>query len=125
MSSYAKIENGVVVNVIEATPEFISQIEGVYVEAFPDANGEPEKRFNYPQVGDPYDQEHDAFFSPVAPYPSWVMSATFQWEAPIPKPEGNFIWDEPTLMWVEIITPNPKPEGNYVWDEPTLSWVAV
>lgn len=104
MSSYAQIENGVVVNTIEATPEFISQIEGDYVEAFPDANGEPEKRFNYPQVGDTYDSQSDAFYTPTAPYVSWVMSSTYQWQAPIPKPEGNapYVWNEPTLSWQEV-----------------------
>jgi len=104
MSSYAKIENGAVVNIIEATPEFIAQVDGVHVEAFPEAQGEAVKRFNYPQSGDHYDEENDAFYSSVAPYPSWSMSATYQWEAPTPKPEGDtpYIWDEETLSWVAV-----------------------
>jgi hypothetical protein len=126
-TSFAKIENGIVVNVVEAPAEFIEKTDNLsfYIQVFPDVNGESEKRFNYPQVGDVYDQENDAFYSPTAPYPSWVMSASYQWEAPIPRPEGNFIWDEPTLTWVEIITPAPKPDGDYIWDEETLSWQEV
>lgn len=104
MSSYAQIESGVVVNIIEASPDFIGDIAGIYVEAFPDANGEPEKRFNYPQVGDTYDQTSDAFYSPTQPYPSWSLSAEFKWQAPTPMPDDGkpYIWNEPTLAWVEV-----------------------
>jgi hypothetical protein len=93
-----------VVNVIEASADFIAQLDdsASYVQAFSDANGEPQKRFNYPQLGDTYDLESDAFYTPTAPYASWVMSSTFQWQAPTPKPEGNYIWNEPTLSWQEV-----------------------
>lgn len=103
-TTYAQVIDLAVVNVIEASADFIAQLDDLasYVQAFPGANGEPEKRFNYPQVGDTYDQTSDAFYSPIQPYPSWSLSSAFSWQAPTPKPEGNYIWDEPTLAWVEV-----------------------
>lgn len=32
---------------------------------------------------------------------SWVWGES-DWEAPIPKPEGNFMWSEPLLNWIPI-----------------------
>jgi hypothetical protein len=45
-----------------------------------------------------YDAINDVFISPK-PFDSWVLNSDFDWEAPVPKPEGNYIWDEPTLSW--------------------------
>ena len=105
-TTYAQVIDGSVVNVIEASADFIAQLDdsASYVQAFHDANGQPEKRFNYPRVGDTYDQTSDAFYSPTQPYPSWSLSSAFSWQPPTPMPtDGKFYrWDEATLAWVEI-----------------------
>lgn len=54
-------------------------------------------RGNYAGIG--YTYNNDAFYSPQ-PYTSWTLSTDFIWEAPTPKPEGMYTWDEPTLNWV-------------------------
>jgi hypothetical protein len=36
------------------------------------------------------------------PFPSWVLDANAQWQAPVPMPEGDemYSWDEASLSWV-------------------------
>ena len=63
-------------------------------------NGNSRKQFA--GVGFFYDSIRDEFVSPE-PYPSWSLDAQNDWQPPIPKPEGNYYWDEPTLAWVEIV----------------------
>ena len=61
-------------------------------------------RKNYAAIGYTYDSERDAFIAPK-PYDSWVLDEqTCQWEAttPYPTDDKSYIWDEPTLSWVEI-----------------------
>lgn len=59
-------------------------------------------RKNYAGIGFKYDADLDAFIPPK-PFASWVLNQeTAQWEAPTPRPEGNFAWDEDTLSWVEL-----------------------
>lgn len=105
-TTYAQVIDGAVVNVIEASADFIAQLDdsALYLQAFSDANGEAEKRFNYPQVGDVYEAASDAFYSPTQPYPSWSLSPTFSWQAPTPMPDDGkpYKWNEPTLAWVEV-----------------------
>jgi len=63
-------------------------------------------RKNYAGIGFTYDATRDAFIEPQ-PYNSWVLDEnTCHWQAPTPMPveEGKFfIWDEPTLSWIEIV----------------------
>lgn len=59
-------------------------------------------RKNYAGIGYTYDEAKDAFIAPK-PFPSWVLDeTTCQWEAPVARPEGAFIWDEDLLEWVEF-----------------------
>jgi len=61
-------------------------------------------RKNYAGIGFTYDEGRDAFIPPK-PYPSWLLNEdTCQWEAPIPYPDDNLIyeWDESVLNWVEV-----------------------
>lgn len=53
-----------------------------------------------------YDEEWDAF-RPPQPYPSWKLNyETFQWYAPIPKPEDEpgygWRWGEINKEWIKI-----------------------
>jgi hypothetical protein len=59
-------------------------------------------RKNYAGIGFTYDVALDAFIPPK-PFDSWVLDeATANWKAPVPKPEGNYRWDEQTLSWLEV-----------------------
>ena len=65
-------------------------------------------RKQYAGIGFTYDPVADVFIQPK-PFPSWRLNSTFDWEAPIPKPEdatNDTYWDENRLAWV---TPNDLP----------------
>jgi hypothetical protein len=57
-------------------------------------------RKQYAGIGYTYDAVKDQFVAPQ-PYASWTLDSNNDWQAPTPKPEGSFIWDEETLAWVE------------------------
>jgi hypothetical protein len=60
-------------------------------------------RKQYAGIGYTYDSVNDVFIS-FKPFPSWILDENFDWQAPTPMPieEGKFfIWDEPSLSWVE------------------------
>tara|TARA_Y100000310_G_scaffold296679_1_gene329128 strand:+ start:322 stop:699 length:378 start_codon:yes stop_codon:yes gene_type:complete len=68
-----------------------------------DPDGGIALRKNYAGEGMIYDKEKDAFYY-KQPYPSWVLNQeTFLWEAPIPKPDGIYIWNEETISWDEAV----------------------
>jgi hypothetical protein len=128
MSNYAKIINGIVVNVVVAEKEWVAQqIDnsrwvqtsinirgGIYYD---NATGLPVKnqakviaeqdgrqRKNCAAIGYTYDSERDAFIPPT-PYPSWKLNEdTCLWDAPIPYPSDNksYLWDEAKQEWTEI-----------------------
>lgn len=57
----------------------------------------------YAGIGFKYDDELDIFI-PLQPFPSWSFNReTLEWEAPIPKPEGLYMWNEETQEWVSMI----------------------
>jgi len=59
-------------------------------------------RKNYAGIGYTYDSTRDAFIPPK-PFNSWILNnETCLWEAPIPRPDGNWHWDEETISWKEI-----------------------
>jgi len=63
-------------------------------------------RKNYASIGGYYDDNFDAFIG-VRPYPSWKLNyTTFQWDAPVAKPEEieGFIWkwSEYNLEWIKV-----------------------
>ena len=58
-------------------------------------------RKQYAGIGYTYDAVKDQFVAPQ-PYESWTLDSNNDWQAPIPKPEGSFYWDEETLAWVEL-----------------------
>lgn len=39
-------------------------------------------------------------FYPPKPFESWLLNG-LTWEAPKPKPEGDYYWSEDVLDWVE------------------------
>jgi len=118
MSYYAKVLNGLVINVISAEDSFFN----TFIDTSPGAwlqtsyntkggihygpNGQPDGgvalRANYAGIGYTYDSVNDVFYAPQ-PYPSWTISApTWLWQAPVPYPDDGkvYYWDESTLSWV-------------------------
>jgi hypothetical protein len=58
-------------------------------------------RKQYAGIGYKYDEIADVFIAPK-PYDSWSLNENFDWEAPVAKPDGFYVWDENNLNWVEI-----------------------
>lgn len=58
-------------------------------------------RKQYAGIGYTYNEVADVFIAPQ-PFPSWALDSNHDWQAPTPKPEGSFYWNEETLAWVEI-----------------------
>ena len=56
-------------------------------------------RKNHAGIGYTYDEDRDAFIPP-SPFPSWTLDeATCTWEAPVPRPDGDYVWNEETQAW--------------------------
>ena len=112
MSHFAKVVNGIVVQVIVAEPEFfdtfVDSSPGEWIQTSYNTyggqhtNGGTPLRMNYAGVGYTYDRDNDAFIPP-RPYDSWTLNqSTCLWNSPTPYPnDGNvYTWDEQTLGWV-------------------------
>lgn len=110
MSHFAKVENGIVIDVIVVEQDVINS--GIFGDpsmwvqtsyntfAGKHPEGRPLRK-NYAGIGYSYDATRDAFIPPKR-YPSWLLNEeTCQWEAPVPYPtDGKFYaWDESTLNW--------------------------
>ena len=117
MGHYAKIEDGVVTDVIVAKQDFIETLDGTWVKTsynikggvyYNPVTGEPaedqsvigdepaRQRANFASIGRLYDADNDIFHDPQ-PYPSWKLDMiTGQWSAPIPLPDNDreLVWDE-------------------------------
>lgn len=113
MAHFAKIENGIVTQVIVCDEQIAKTLPGVWVQTSYNTKsgehllgGEPLRK-NYAGIGYTYDSVRDAFIPPQT-YPSWKINEdTCQWEAPIPYPNDgkDYRWDEPTLSWIEVPPP--------------------
>ena len=110
MAHFAKVEDGIVTQVIVAEQDVIDS--GLFGDGWlqtsynTHAGQHPEGRplrKNFAGIGYTYDAERDAFIPPQN-YPSWTLNEdTCLWEAPSPYPEDGalYLWDEDTLSWVE------------------------
>ena len=110
MSHYAKIEDGIVTNLIVAEQDLIDTQEGTWVQTSYNtkggvhANGETPLRKNYAGIGHTYDSARNAFYEPK-PYSSWTLNdGTCIWEAPVAHPNDGkkYDWNEGTESWVEV-----------------------
>lgn len=114
MAHFAKVNNGIVEQVIVAEPEFfvtfVDSSPGQWIQTSYNTrggvhvNGGTPLRKNYAGIGYSYDAQRDAFIPPK-PYASWVLDdQTCLWNAPVPYPTDGkrYQWDEPTGAWIEI-----------------------
>lgn len=114
MAHYAYIdpETNLVVNVIVGRDE-TELIDGLETEEYY-ALGSPfyvrrtsynnKIRKQFAGKGYLYDVVNDVFIAPQ-PFASWNLDSNFDWQAPIPKPEGdNWYWSEEEGNWLELIS---------------------
>jgi hypothetical protein len=114
MAHFAKVDQGKVISVIVAEPEFFNTFvdtsPGQWIQTSYNTKGGVHRfggtplRKNYAGVGYSYDQTLDAFIPPK-PYDSWTLNEeTCLWDPPTsyPNDNKNYKWDEPTTTWVEI-----------------------
>jgi hypothetical protein len=115
MSHFAKVENGIVTQVIVIEQDVLasglwgdpaSWVQTSYnTYGGQHTLGGTPLRKNYAGIGFTYDSVRVAFFAPQ-PFNSWLLNEyTCQWEAPTPMPvDGKFYnWDEETVSWKEIV----------------------
>jgi len=114
MTHFAKVENGIVTNIIVAEQEFVDKISGEWIQTSYNTRGgihyapnshDPDGgvaiRKNWAGVGYTYDENRDAFIPPKL-YESWVLDEqTCLWKSPVPYPDdgNNYLWNEETLAW--------------------------
>ncbi len=113
MAHFAKIENNIVIDVVVVSNnellvdgveveqkgiDFLQNlIGGVWVQTSYNNNF----RKQYAGIGFTYVAAADQFVAPQ-PFPSWTLDSNNDWQAPTPKPEGFFYWDEESLSWLPI-----------------------
>jgi hypothetical protein len=129
MSHFAKVENGVVTEVIVAEQDFVDTLDGTWIQTSystyggkhvddegNDDGGVPLRK-NYAGIGFTYDADRDAFIPPQ-PYPYWSLNDdTCLWEAPIAQP--TLTYEEFTAgKWYEW-------DDDIYQDDNTQGWVLV
>lgn len=120
MAHFAKVENGIVTQVIVIDQETLntglwgdpaSWVQTSYnTQGGKHPEGRPLRK-NFAGIGYTYDTQRDAFIPPK-PFNSWVLDEeTCLWNAPVAMPveEGKvFVWDEDTVSWIEFVPPTPE-----------------
>lgn len=114
MAHYAKVENGIVTQVIVAEADFfdtfVDSSPGQWIQTSYNTIGNQHTqggtplRGNYAGIGYTYDYENDVFYS-KKPYQSWNLNqATWTWEAPTAYPQDGkeYEWEEANQQWVEL-----------------------
>ncbi len=114
MAHFALIENGIVTNVTVLNNNELL-VDGVEVESkgaefchnllggeWVQTSYNNKFRKQYASIGCAYDATADQFVGPQ-PFASWSLDSNNDWQAPTPKPDGDYMWDEATLAWVETV----------------------
>ena len=111
MSHYAKVEDGIVTQVIVADgPEWCEQnLGGEWIQTSYNTHGGVHSsgklpiHKNYAGIGFTFD---GVGFAAPQPFPSWTKDAsTYLWEAPTPMPTDGkrYEWVELDLNWQEVV----------------------
>lgn len=90
MKNFARIQNGLVINIEYATDEWVKEQNEDFIFIEPTDGISIGAQWN------------GSKFILVQPYPSWSLDENYDWQAPTPKPEGNYYWDEESLSWLPI-----------------------
>jgi len=111
MAHYAKVNNGLVEQVIVAESEFfdtfVDDSPGQWIQTSYNTyggvhlNGGTPLRKNYAVIGMVYDDSRDAFYW-LQPYPSWTLNDdSCLWEAPtaVPDDDSAYVWNEENQSW--------------------------
>jgi hypothetical protein len=107
MAHFARIENNLVTEILVVNndlehrgAEFLANdlgLGGIWIQTSYNNNF----RKQYAGIGYTYDAVNDVFIAPQ-PYPSWALDDDFNWQAPIPRPEGTgWYWNEVEQVWVD------------------------
>jgi hypothetical protein len=137
MAHFAKVENGIVTQVIVIDQETLNtghwgdpalwKQTSYNTSGGVHSQGGTPLRKNYAGIGYSYDAGRDAFIPPK-PYTSWVLNeTTCQWGPPVAMPtaEGKmYLWRESDTSWVEQSS-YPTDGKTYTWNLETGSWVEV
>lgn len=108
MSHFAKIEGGIVTQVIVAEQDVIDALDGEWVQTSYNTRegvhvlGGTPLRKNYAGIGYVYDAVRDAFYAPQ-PHPDCIFEETSAtWRYPEPYPDGGapHRWDSETKSWI-------------------------
>lgn len=111
MAHYAKVESGLVTQVIVAdSKEWCeANLGGTWIQTSYNTSGGVNSRDggvalhkNYAGIG--YSWDGTGFAAPQ-PYPSWTKdSTTYLWNAPTPMPTdgARYTWNEADLEWQEV-----------------------
>ena len=86
MTNYAQIINGIVVNVIVADANFVAQSDLDYVS------------ISRGGIGWTYNGTN--FIAPQ-PFESWTLDSNYDWQPPVPQPDGDYYWNEEQQTWVQ------------------------
>jgi len=118
MAHYAKVNQGKVIEVIVAEPEFFNNFvdssPGEWIQTSYNTRGGVHTlggtslRKNFAGIGFTYDAQRDAFIPPK-PFESWTLDEnTCQWEAPTSMPNDNkeYRWNESTTSWDVVAEPS-------------------
>lgn len=114
MAHFAKVNNGTVIHVIVAEPEFfqtfVDTSPGEWIQTSYNTHGGVHRlggtplRKNYAGIGYTYDRIRDAFIPPK-PFLSWVLDEdSCLWNAPVAAPNDGkrYDWDEAQQQWTEV-----------------------
>jgi len=109
MAHYAFLdENNVVTEVITGIDEN-ELIEGLDTETwYGNFRGQVCKRTSYNNsirkqyagIGFAYDEVSDEFVMPQ-PFASWSLDSNNDWQPPVPRPDGSYMWNEELQSWIE------------------------
>ena len=126
MSHFARVDNGIVTQVIVAEQDFIdtgimgdpadwiqtsyNTRGGIHYGPIGRPDGGVALRGNYAGIGYVYDSTHDVFY-PQQPWPSWTLNTTtWLWQPPTPMPTDDtpYEWNESTLSWEALAMVQPS-----------------
>ena len=115
MAHFARVVDGIVVEVIVAEQVFVDGLDGTWIQTSYNTrlgshtqNGTP-LRGNFAGRGYIYDSANDVFYPP-SPHESWTINTTtWTWEPPVAPPSD-----------MSIDNPYDWNEENQTWDAVTL-----